>query len=113
VGASSSKGPKLAKIRLEDLQVERRTGTGGSDCPRMTAGHAFTLAGHPRGDFDDEYRLLRVVHRGEQPQALEQDSEGAFSYHNEFTCAEKKAAHRPARVTPRPRVHGVQTATVV
>ncbi|HEY8376691.1 MAG TPA: type VI secretion system tip protein TssI/VgrG, partial [Nannocystis sp.] len=112
-GRTSDQGPGLAKIRLEAIQADRRHGRGESDCPRLTPGYAFTLAGHQRGDLDGEYKLLRVEHRGEQSQALEQDADDAFKYENAFVCIEAKMPYRPPRVTPRPFVHGIQTATVV
>ena len=112
-GKSADQGPGLAKIRLEGMQAERRRGLGSSDCPRLTAGYTFSLHGAQRGDLDGDYKLLRVHHKGEQPQALEQDADGAFSYDNEFVCIDAKTPYRPPRVTPRPAVRGVQTATVV
>lgn len=112
-GTSSNRGPRLAKIRLAAAQSDRRRGLGGSDCPRLTSGHAWTLTGHPRSDLDAEYKLVRVDHRGEQPQALIQDAAGGFEYSNEFVCVDAKVAFRPPRVTQRPTVRGVQTATVV
>jgi type VI secretion system secreted protein VgrG len=111
--SSSDRGPGLARIRLDALQTSRRLTEGNSDSPRMTAGHRFTLEGHPRANVDGELRLLRVVHRGEQPQVLEQDAgDKAFEYHNEFVAMAQKQPYRPPRVTRRPCVRGVQTATV-
>jgi type VI secretion system secreted protein VgrG len=112
-GRTSDQGPGLAKLRLEAIQADRKRGIGGSDCPRMTPGYAFSLDGHQRADFDGDYKLLRVEHRGEQPQVLEQDSSGAFVYANEFVCIDVKTPFRPRQVTPKPTVRGVQTATVV
>jgi type VI secretion system secreted protein VgrG len=112
-GKTSDQGTGLAKIRLEAMQAERRRGLGSSDSPRLTAGYTFSIHGNQRGDLDGEYKLLRVYHHGEQPQAISVDADGAFSYDNEFVCIEAKQPYRPPRVTPRPAVRGVQTATVV
>lgn len=109
----SDQGPGLAKIRLEAIQHDRRRGIGESDCPRLVPGYMFTQAGHQSGELDGEYKLLRVEHKGEQSQALEQDADAAFSYSNAFVCIEAKTPYRPPRVTPRPTVRGIQTATVV
>ncbi len=106
-------GQTLAKIRLEELQATRKLGTGESDCPRLSAGKLMRLVGHPRHELNGEYRLVRVEHAGGQPQVLDQDAAGASSYHNTFVVTELKVPFRPARVTPRPMMRGLQTATVV
>src|SRR4029453_17173961 len=41
------------------------------------------------------------------------DKESHLSYQNEFSCIEVATPFRPARTTPRPVMHGVQTAKVV
>ena len=106
-------GKSMAKIRLEALQATRRLGSGESDCPRLTAGKVMTLVGHPRPELNGVYRLVQVVHMGAQPQVLDQDASGESSYSNSFVCTELKVPYRPPRVTPRPVVRGLQTATVV
>ena len=109
----SHQGATQAKVRLEGLQAQRRVGSGSSDCPRITAGHTLRMLGHPRHDLDGEYRILRVSHAGQQPQALDQDASGEFSYGNEFVVTERSQAYRCDSVTARPVMRGLQTATVV
>ncbi len=112
--AGPHQGQSLARIRLEEFQATRKLGAGESDCPRLAPGHVVNLAGHPRHELNGEYRLLHVEHRGRQPQVLDHDAgSGANTYSNKFTVTELKVPFRPARTTPRPRVQGVQTATVV
>lgn len=106
-------GQSMAKTRLEALQATRRSGTGESDCPRLTAGKVFGLIGHSREELNGQYRLIQVTHMGAQPQVLDQDAVGASSYSNSFMCTEVKVPYRPPRLTPRPSVRGLQTATVV
>ncbi len=112
-GSNPDRGPGLARIRLDALQMSRRLTEGHSDSPRLTAGHRFTLENHPRANVDGELRLLTVTHRGEQPQSLEQDAPAkSFEYDNSFVAMSQKQPYRPPRVTRRPVVRGVQTATV-
>jgi len=112
-GPSPDRGPGIARIRLDAIHTSKRVTEGHTDSPRLTAGHSFTLAGHPRANVDGDLRLLSVKHRGEQPQALDQDAgDKAFEYDNEFLAMSLKQPYRPPRVTPRPIVTGVQTATV-
>jgi len=107
------RGATIARTRLEALQVHRRMGNGASDCMRMTAGCTFTLQAHPANELNKAYKLVRVVHHAAQPQVLDEDASGEFSYHNEFMCMESSVPFRPTRVTPRPFVRGIQSATVV
>jgi len=107
------RGGQQAKLRLEALQAAGRRGFGTSDSPRLVAGLGFKLAGHPRVGVDGEYRLVSVTHSGEQPQVLAEDTEGSFHYSNDFECMGSEVPYRAPRVTPRPTVRGLQTATVV
>jgi type VI secretion system secreted protein VgrG len=105
-------GGQQAKLRLEALQATRRRGYGVSDSPRLAPGYKFTLADATRTHLEGEYRLLTVVHRGEQPQALDEATAGEFSYASDFQCSDASVPFRAPRLTPRPTVHGSQTATV-
>ncbi|MBL9100058.1 MAG: type VI secretion system tip protein VgrG [Myxococcales bacterium] len=106
-------GQSMAKIRLEEIQATRKLGRGSSDSARLTPGYVMTLAGHPRDEFNIDYRVLQVKHRGTQPQALDVDADGDNTYENSFIVTDLKVPFRPARATPRPSVRGMQTATVV
>lgn len=107
------RGASIARTRLEALQVSRRLGSGGGDCMRMIAGYTFTLQNHPSAELNGVYKLLRVVHHANHSQVLGEDAGGEFNYHNEFVCMESAVPYRPPRVTPRPFVRGIQSATVV
>ncbi|MDD5763426.1 MAG: type VI secretion system tip protein TssI/VgrG [bacterium] len=79
-------------------------------------GFKFSLSDHERGEYNRDYFLAKLVTHGEQPQALQEASgsgSGGFSYSNRFTAIPASVTFRPARVTPRPVVEGIQTATVV
>lgn len=107
------RGGQQARLRLEALQATRIRGSGTSDSPRLVAGFAFTLEGHPRSGIDGEYRVVSVSHQGEQPQVLDEDVDDEFRYSNDFECMESKVPYRAPRITPRPAVRGPQTATIV
>ena len=109
-------GGELARIRLEEQRTRKSVGEGESDCRRLVSGCRFTLEGHPRPDFDQEYLLVGVEHWGEQPQAAEEDLSGTgeqpTTYSNRFECIPSTIPFRPRRITPHPRVEGPQTAVV-
>ncbi len=102
-----------ARLRLAALRSARSTGVGASESARLTPGYLFKLADARRGHLEGEYRISRVRHRGEQPQALDEGAAGEFSYANEFECVERGDAYHAPRVAARPVVRGAQTATVV
>jgi len=108
------RGRALAEVRLQQHRVERQVMEGHGDCTRFAAGSAFTLALHPREDFNTDYVLCAVQHRGESEADLEAGAiSPEVSYSNSFSCIRREVPFRPPRLTARPRIHGAQTATVV
>ncbi len=111
---SEALGQHLARVRFEETASLDVRAEGRSDCHRFTAGHTFELTGTEDGTLDDTYLLVEVVHRGKHPQVLEgQTVSGEATYTNQFLCIPSSRPFRPACRTPRPRVDGVLTATVV
>jgi len=106
-------GTQIAKVGLERWQATRKQGWGESRCPRMTTGHLFTLADHPRADFNAEYLLSRIEHQGAQPLMGEAPDAEAVGYENRFLCIPSAVPFRPPQHTPKPTIQGVQTAVVV
>ncbi|XXT15187.1 type VI secretion system tip protein TssI/VgrG [Sorangium sp. So ce429] len=106
-------GSSLARIRLEQLQTTRKTGSGDSVCPRFVPGQTFTLAEHGRDAFNREYLLVSVHHHGHEP-VVDAVSEGdAPAYGNRFQVIPSDVPFRPPSVTPWPTIKGIQTAIVV
>jgi type VI secretion system secreted protein VgrG len=110
-----SEGGGLTKIRLEEIQMARETGSGQSDCRRFIAGYRFKLDQSSRTDFNREYLLTRISHSGSEPQALEAEAgeNQGDVYRNHFECIPSDIPFRPRRMTPKPFVQGPQTAIVV
>lgn len=117
VYSADPEGSALARIRLEELQATKLIGSGRSDCRRLFPGYRFTLEHHDRAAFNREYLLIRLFHRGSQPQVLGAEAAGKEeaipAYQNAFDCIPSDIPFRPARVTPIPSVQGPQTAIVV
>jgi type VI secretion system secreted protein VgrG len=105
-------GKRLAEIRLEESEAQRAVGRGTSSCARLLPGHMFELEDHVRDAFNAKYLITRVVHRGSQPIG-QAESGGEYGYSNEFEVMSSKKPFRPVRRTPRPRVNGLESATVV
>ena len=111
-------GDRLARVRLEEERAETYLGIGETDCRRFEAGFKFTLEDHPREELNTELVLVRIRHTGEQPHAGFGGGGGGGGdkpvvYRGVFECIPLTIPYRPARVTPRPRIDGPQTAEVV
>jgi type VI secretion system secreted protein VgrG len=106
-------GAELARVRIEELQSTRRMGVAESSCPRLIPGTRFELVDHPRDDFNQEYLITRVEHRGCAPAPEASGSEQEAEYENRFDIIPASVPFRPLRRTPKPTMHGVQTAIVV
>lgn len=92
-----------SKRMLECIESSRRILRGTSACRALRAGVRFTFAGHSRLDLNADYVVRRISLRAEK--------NGSFT--STFEAQPASAPFRPARTTPRPCIHGTQTATVV
>jgi type VI secretion system secreted protein VgrG len=120
------KSPGLvpATIRLERCNVERRLQEGTGTVRTMEVGYQFKLedGDHLRSDVEllavrVETYAVQLAPAGtvldEEPFGFAGSSPPATPSHsNRFLSLYAKAPFRPALRTPRPRIHGVQTATV-
>ena len=85
---------------------------GGSRLRQLTAGHRFTLKEH--FDANGPYVLTSVSHTARMTSDYRSgQTEDEVAYENSFTCIPAALPFRPQRVTPKPVVHGTQTAVVV
>ena len=100
----------MAKHRLQLSLVGSKTARGNANVASFLPGLFFTLGSHTREDLDGQrFLLTRVIHRFSG--AAKAGSGGRYS--NSFECIPEANEHRPAMLTPRPRVFGAQTAVVV
>ncbi len=98
---AKSQGDSLTKQRIDGLRSQETRLIGESDCRWLVPGHWFTLSGHDDDSLNIDWVLTSVTH----------DASHAH-YRNRFEAIPKATAYRPARVTPKPRMH-TQTALVV
>ena len=97
-------------IRTEREQMRAVRVRGRSNCLNFVAGHTFELGGH--WSADGTYLLtklqqsmsLDLFHAGEEAPDVE--------YKQRFSGIPAGVQYRPRRKTPKPRIHGTQTAVV-
>ena len=118
--ATPEQGKAMARVRLEELQVQRKGAEGSSDCVRLIPGHYFELDGetaqHPgqASLLGRKYLVTEVVHSGETHGDPDSGASGdRCRYSNSFRCIPASVPFRPPRITRRPVVPGAQTAVVV
>lgn len=110
-------GNRLAEVRLEEEAVPGRQYRGIGNCRAMVPGFRFKLELHPCAEFDEEYLVLEVEHRGHEPQALLEEhgieQEKGRPYECRLLCIPSRVPYRPARLARRPIIAGLQSAIVV
>lgn len=109
-----SEGERYSKLRLEEGQARHETYSGEGDARGICTGVRFVLKGHPRKEFEKEYlttgaEYLIHCNSHETADALGDD----FKYHSKMTAMLLDDQFRTPRETPKPIVHGPQTAIVV
>ena len=113
---SEESASSLASVRvqrhLEDLQRERITAQGHGNLPQLHCGWLLPVTGHSRVDFNSNWLLTRLTVSGEQPQVLEEFSGGQASLICQFRAVPWDTPWRPDFELQKPRLCGVQTATV-
>lgn len=97
-------------IRMQEEAAASIVIQGASTCRQLVSGHKFTLERH--FNSDGQYLITSVSH-SVVFDAYRSDSSGDFHYTNQFTCMPFALPFRPARITPKPVIHGTQTAVVV
>ena len=106
-------GKAFSQIRLESLRRESRLAFGNSNQPRLRAGNRFSLQEHLNPEFNLDWLIVSVVHKGTQPQALEESGGvGATTYNNTFNLIPAAQTWR-SEPQAKPQVDGPMIALVV
>ncbi len=95
----------LVQRRLDAQRGSRKSVTFETAAVDLAPGVVFSIWDHPRADLADPNALLVVAstHEGSFDEAWSHRCEARFA----------EARYRPAQLTPKPRVTGVETATIV
>ena len=108
-----AEGKALAESRIKEEQARFDTVSGSSQCKSFQAGVSFTLASHPScpDEKGKQYLITAITHSATQPAPITSGGSGE-SYTNHFEAQLKDVPYVPPRLTPKPLVSGIQTATV-
>ena len=105
----SAIGQRRAKARLSSERRDADTVRGSSRAIGLRVGVPFVVDGAAQACLNGEFVVTELRTRGEQ--TLESGGPNEVC-RNDFVGIPKDAPWAPARVTRRPRIRGVQTATV-
>jgi len=109
---SSAGLDRVAKVRVQELQSSQLVARGHGDAAGLAAGKLFKLTGYPRADLNIQYLITSItLELSSDSYATGAASGAQFSISVEAVDA--REPYRPARITPKPMIHGTQTAVVV
>lgn len=109
-------GKKYTKSYLQANEAQYHVVYGTSRVPDFTPGTKFKITKHPtKSENNKVYVLTNTTHFGNEGAVyrLTRPDDDIDIYQNEFTCIPSSVTYRPPLVTPKPTVHGNQTAVVV
>ncbi|HVY48579.1 MAG TPA: type VI secretion system tip protein TssI/VgrG [Minicystis sp.] len=101
----------VAGRRFEEAVTPSRTARGTGTVARMLPGATFDLVDHPTDGFEGPWLVARVEHEGGE--AHLDGGAGEVRYENHFDALPAGVPLRMPRLTKKPLVSGVQTATVI
>ncbi|MDR3374783.1 MAG: type VI secretion system tip protein TssI/VgrG [Ancalomicrobiaceae bacterium] len=107
-------GEKFAKVRLEAEQAldHRRVASGMA--PSCYPGGKMKLARHPKESENAEYLIVRATHAVGTQHYLSGGTSGARDdYNGSYIVIPSSRPYRAPLITPKPLIHGIQTAKVV
>lgn len=112
-GQAASQSSNLAKVRIGEEETPFDQISASGLCRAFAAGGKFQLESD-RAVQDDQKKFVvtSIHHQGRNPGYRSGDSKGV-SYSNSFTCIPDTVTFLPPRITRKPTVSGIQTATVV
>jgi type VI secretion system secreted protein VgrG len=107
-------GDALTKIRMEETEAEYDVSSGASKCRTFILGGKFKIKHHlSKTEEGKKFVITSIEHWANEPNAYETGEPAGEDYRNTFTCIPDSVTFRPARSTPKPVIHGSQTAVVV
>jgi type VI secretion system secreted protein VgrG len=108
-------GDAYAKIRMEEEEAGYDVVDAASTYRTFTPAGKFKIKQHlSKSEEGKGYAITSIQHSAVEPGAYETgESEAEDDYSNTFSCIPDSVTFRPPRITPRPLMHGAQTAVVV
>lgn len=101
-----------ANQHLNALQNQGISISGWGNLPQLRTGAFIHVNGHPRKDVNTNWVLTELTLAGEQPQVLEEFSNGQSTIISTLKGIPAERYWKPARYPAKPQLKGLQTAVV-
>ncbi len=108
-----AKGFNEARAGAHDASAEIFQGVSGARS--LVSGYTVTVTDHPRDEWNQKYLLTSLTCHVDQVPPYRSSGSGTErgDYRNKFTAIASDVLYRPVATTPKPMIHGPQTAMVV
>jgi type VI secretion system secreted protein VgrG len=103
---------RYARLRLEELQASHETTHASTTARGLAVGQVFELRKHPRDDQNRKYLITDLTLTADAGE-FGSGGTGKEFLNCSFRAIPSTTPYRPARVTPKTVIQGIQTATVV
>lgn len=110
-----SNGENFVRSRIEEQEARHERHNGHGNARGLGVGHLFKLSEHPNQPQNREYLIVSADYHlllDEYSSAHHAGNSDQF-FTCRFTSLDRTISYRPVRNTPKPLVHGAQTAIVV
>lgn len=105
-------GDNHVRVRLDQHQGDFEAAEAIGNVRGLTPGAQFTLKDHPREDQNRTYLVVSATYEI-AVNAYESGGSEGEDFEGTYVCISSDQPFRPARHSPKPKVDGPQTATVV
>lgn len=105
-------GELYVRTRIEEVQAKFERVRGKTNARALYTGALFTLTSHPREDQNTEYLVVSAEYELKSTEYEAAEGSGA-EYRCTFTALNSHQPFRAERITPKPIMHGPQTAITV
>lgn len=111
---TTDEGKSYTAIRMEEDEAAHDLVRGASTCRTFSPGLKFKIARHDcKAEEGKTFAVTSIQHTATEPAEYTGGEGVGQDYSNTFTCIPDSVVFRPARSTPKPTIHGSQTAVVV
>lgn len=107
----SNQGEQYVGARIEEIHTTHNQFQGSGPLRQMQVGRKFKLSGHGRSEQNTEYLITGTDYVFAEEQYRGGQGAGA-QFSCSFRAIRAEQQYRPPRATPKPYVHGIQTAVV-
>ncbi len=110
---TTDQGETYARVGLELFESQEERFHASGNVRALSTGATFNLTQHPNDARNREYLVIQAEYALVNQELRSGASNNSEYFRMAFTSIKSSQPFRPPRITPRPRIHGAQTAIVV